>query len=154
MPHQRSARYQRDWNISPIDAEALVAERELAEYFETTVEAAGNAKLAANWVRNEVLRVLNEEKIGFDAYRVTPAMLGRLIRMVESGAHQELNAQAVVAAGAAASVPDADFTGRRLLAELDALDADRLRALTAASSALGRPDADRRVLSIVERVAS
>ena len=25
-------------------------------------------------------------KIGFDAYRVTPAMLGRLIRMVESGA--------------------------------------------------------------------
>src|SRR5439155_10735373 len=79
-------RYQRDWSISPIDAEALVAERELAEYFETTVEAAGNAKLAANWVRNEVLRVLNEEKIGFDAYRVTPAMLGRLIRMVESGA--------------------------------------------------------------------
>ena len=41
---------------------------------------------AANWVRNEVLRVLNDQKIGFDAYRVTPAMLGRLIKMIESGA--------------------------------------------------------------------
>jgi aspartyl-tRNA(Asn)/glutamyl-tRNA(Gln) amidotransferase subunit B len=86
LPHQRSARYQRDWSLSPVDAEALVAERELAEYFEATVEASGNARLAANWVRNEVLRVLNEQKIGFADYRVTPAMLGRLIRMVESGA--------------------------------------------------------------------
>jgi aspartyl-tRNA(Asn)/glutamyl-tRNA(Gln) amidotransferase subunit B len=86
LPHQRSARYQRDWSLSLVDAEALVAERELAEYFEATVEAAGNARLAANWVRNEVLRVLNEQKIGFDDYRVTPAMLGRLIRLVESGA--------------------------------------------------------------------
>jgi aspartyl-tRNA(Asn)/glutamyl-tRNA(Gln) amidotransferase subunit B len=86
LPHQRSARYQRDWNLSLVDAEALVAERELAEYFDATVEAAGNARLAANWVRNEVLRVLNEQKIGFDDYRVTPAMLGRLIRLVESDA--------------------------------------------------------------------
>jgi len=86
LPHQRSARYQREWNITEKDAEALVAERALAEYFEATVDAAGNAKLAANWVRNEVLRVLNDKKIGFDAYRVTPAMLGRLIKLVESGA--------------------------------------------------------------------
>jgi aspartyl-tRNA(Asn)/glutamyl-tRNA(Gln) amidotransferase subunit B len=86
LPHQRSARYQRDWSLSLVDAEALVAERELAEYFEATAEAAGNARLAANWVRNEVLRVLNEQKVGFDDYRVTPAMLGRLIRLVESSA--------------------------------------------------------------------
>src|SRR5207237_468448 len=70
------------------------------------------------------------------------------------GAHQALNAQAVMAAGAAASVPDAEFTGRRLLAELDGLDAERLRAMSAASSALGRPAADRRVLRVVEQVAS
>ena len=86
LPHPRSARYQRDWSISAIDAEALVAERELAEYFEATAEAAGNPRLAANWVRNEVLRVHNEQKIGFDSYRVTPAMLGKLIRMVDGGA--------------------------------------------------------------------
>src|SRR6266550_1945130 len=33
LPHERSARYQREWSIPAVDAEALVAERELAEYF-------------------------------------------------------------------------------------------------------------------------
>jgi len=68
------------------------------------------------------------------------------------GAHQELNAQAVAAAGAAVSVPDAELTGGRLLAEVDALDPQMLRVMAAASSKLGRPDADRRVVRVLEQV--
>ena len=86
LPHQRAARYQRDFELSEKDAEALVAARELAEYFDATVIAAGNARGAANWVRNEVLRVLNDQKLELRDYRVTPAMLGRLIRLIDSGA--------------------------------------------------------------------
>src|SRR5437588_6228166 len=86
LPQQRAARYQRDFELSEKDAEALVAARELAEYFETTVVAAGNARAAANWVRNEVLRVLNDQRLELRDYRVTPAMLGRLIRLIDSGA--------------------------------------------------------------------
>jgi aspartyl-tRNA(Asn)/glutamyl-tRNA(Gln) amidotransferase subunit B len=86
LPHQRAARYQRDFELSEKDAEALVAARELAEYFEATVVAAGNARVAANWVRNEVLRVLNDQRLELRDYRVTPAMLGRLIKLIDSGA--------------------------------------------------------------------
>ena len=86
LPHQRAARYQRDFELSEKDAEALVAARELAEYFEATVVAAGNARGAANWVRNEVLRVLNDQRVELRDYRVTPAMLGRLLRLIDSGA--------------------------------------------------------------------
>ena len=86
LPHQRAARYQRDFELSEKDAEALVAARELAEYFEATVVAAGNARAAANWVRNEVLRVLNDQRLELRDYRVTPAMLGRLIRLIDGGA--------------------------------------------------------------------
>src|SRR5436190_6581022 len=86
LPHQRAARYQRDFELSEKDAEALVAARELAEYFEATVVAAGNARAAANWVRNEVLRVLNDQRLELRDYRVTPAMLGQLIRLIDSGA--------------------------------------------------------------------
>src|ERR1044071_1402588 len=78
LPHQRAARYQRDFELSEKDAEVLVTTRELAEYFEETVLAAGNARAAANWVRNEVLRVWDDSK-------VTPEMLGRLIRLIDSG---------------------------------------------------------------------
>jgi len=86
LPHERSARYQREWSIPAVDAEALVAERELAEYFEAAAVASNNPRLAANWVRNEVLRILNDQKIALRDYRVTSAMLGRLIQLIESGA--------------------------------------------------------------------
>ena|SRR5947209_511790 len=86
LPHERSARYQREWSIPAADAEALVAERELAEYFEAAADASKNPRLAANWVRNDVLRILNDQKVALRDYRVTPAMLGRLIQLIESGA--------------------------------------------------------------------
>jgi UDP-N-acetylglucosamine:LPS N-acetylglucosamine transferase len=72
------------------------------------------------------------------------------------GRHQELNAQAVADAGAATWVPDVEFTGARLLREVDTLlaDPDRLRGMGAASAALGPLDAAARVLRVVEEVAA
>ena len=86
MPGERLGRYQKEFGIAAPDAEALVATKELADYFEATAREANNPRLAANWVRNEVLRVLNESKRELSAYPVTPSMLASLIRMVESGA--------------------------------------------------------------------
>jgi aspartyl-tRNA(Asn)/glutamyl-tRNA(Gln) amidotransferase subunit B len=86
LPHVRAARYQREFGLSDRDAEALVTSRELADYFEATVESSENPRSAANWVRNEVLRLLNEQKLELAAFRVTPGMLGRLIRLIDSGA--------------------------------------------------------------------
>ena len=86
LPQVRAERYQRDFVLNTMDAEALVTSRPLAEYFEAVADASGNPRAAANWVRNEVLRVLNEQKAGIAGYRVTPANLGRLIRLIDSGA--------------------------------------------------------------------
>jgi aspartyl-tRNA(Asn)/glutamyl-tRNA(Gln) amidotransferase subunit B len=86
LPAARSRRYQDEWGLAAVDAEVLVTSRGLAHYFEAAVMESGNARLAANWVRNEVLRVVNEQKIDVADYRVTPVMLGRLIGLVESGA--------------------------------------------------------------------
>jgi len=86
LPHVRSERYQREFALSERDAEALVTSRELAEYFEAVAEASANPRAAANWVRNEVLRVLNEQKADLGDSRITPAMLGRLIRLIDTGA--------------------------------------------------------------------
>jgi len=86
LPHERSERYQQQWNLSAADAEGLVATRQLAEYFERTADGAKNPKLAANWVRNEVLRIVNERGIELSEFRVTPDMLAQLILLIESGA--------------------------------------------------------------------
>lgn len=86
LPDERMARYQRDFGIAAADAEVLVTSRELAEYFERTVAATSNPRAAANWVRNDVLRAVNERKIALADFQVSPAMLARLIALIESGA--------------------------------------------------------------------
>ena len=70
------------------------------------------------------------------------------------GAHQVLNAEAVAAAGGAVVVADREFTGERLLRELDGLSGSRLRGMAAAMRALARPDAAQRVVEVVRDVAA
>ncbi len=68
------------------------------------------------------------------------------------GDHQTANADALVAAGAAVKIADADLGADRLAAELDVLLADpsRLATMGAAARTLGRPDATARFADLVE----
>src|SRR5436190_16104975 len=63
------------------------------------------------------------------------------------GGHQEENASAMVAAGAAIRLADKDLTGDALVAALESLSDARLREMAAASAKVGRRDAARRVLA-------
>ena len=69
--------------------------------------------------------------------------------------HQTANASALVAAGAAVIVPDAELTPERLMAELGPLleDPGRRQAMEVAGRALARPDAADRVASLMEQHA-
>jgi UDP-N-acetylglucosamine--N-acetylmuramyl-(pentapeptide) pyrophosphoryl-undecaprenol N-acetylglucosamine transferase len=69
------------------------------------------------------------------------------------GGHQEENAKAMVDAGAALRIGDAELNPVSLVAALDGLSNDRLRAMAKASSALGRRDAASRVLAVLHQVA-
>jgi UDP-N-acetylglucosamine--N-acetylmuramyl-(pentapeptide) pyrophosphoryl-undecaprenol N-acetylglucosamine transferase len=66
--------------------------------------------------------------------------------------HQTRNAEALVAAGAAILVPDAECSADRLEIELTALlsDADRLAAMGEAARRLGHPDAAATVAELVD----
>jgi UDP-N-acetylglucosamine:LPS N-acetylglucosamine transferase len=70
------------------------------------------------------------------------------------GGHQEENAAAMVAAGAAVSIGDGNLTPESLLATLDSLTAERLRAMAKASAATGRRDAAERVLGVLKEVVN
>jgi UDP-N-acetylglucosamine--N-acetylmuramyl-(pentapeptide) pyrophosphoryl-undecaprenol N-acetylglucosamine transferase len=68
------------------------------------------------------------------------------------GGHQEENAAAMVDAGAAVRIGDAELTPDRLLATIDSLTEERLHAMAKASRATGRRDAATRVLSVLREV--
>jgi UDP-N-acetylglucosamine--N-acetylmuramyl-(pentapeptide) pyrophosphoryl-undecaprenol N-acetylglucosamine transferase len=69
------------------------------------------------------------------------------------GGHQEENAAAMVEAGAAIRIPDAELNAETLLRAIDGLGPDRLRAMAKASASTGRRDAAQRVLAVLHQVA-
>ncbi len=87
LPDEKKARFMRDYGLTDYDAGVLVAERETAAYFETVVTGAKNrdAKLAANWVINELAGRLNREGKDIAAAPVTPSQLGSILDLVAHG---------------------------------------------------------------------
>lgn len=69
------------------------------------------------------------------------------------GGHQERNAADLVEAGAALRVGDGELSAATLLAALDGLLPDRLRAMADRSAGLGRPDATGRIVRVLDEVA-
>ena len=60
LPDARKARFIEDYSLSNYDAGVLVSSRELAEYYEIVATASGDSKLAANWVSQDLLGLLNK----------------------------------------------------------------------------------------------
>jgi aspartyl-tRNA(Asn)/glutamyl-tRNA(Gln) amidotransferase subunit B len=86
LPEDRFDRYTSASGLSPQDAGVLVAEKEIAGYFDATVAGGAPPKRAANWVINEVLaRVDDPRRLGDADLPVTPAALAELVSLIEAG---------------------------------------------------------------------
>jgi aspartyl-tRNA(Asn)/glutamyl-tRNA(Gln) amidotransferase subunit B len=88
LPDEKKARFVRDYALSTYDADVLTAERETAVYFETVAQRhgkAGDAKLAANWVINELTGRLNKEGKDISASPVSEAQLGTILDLMAEG---------------------------------------------------------------------
>jgi aspartyl-tRNA(Asn)/glutamyl-tRNA(Gln) amidotransferase subunit B len=81
LPDGKKARFVRDFALSPYDADVLVTERETAEYFENVAKGR-DAKLAANWVINELFGRLNKEDKDIVHSPMSPEQLGTLLDLI------------------------------------------------------------------------
>ena len=81
LPDQKRARFESEYGISRYDAGVLIADAEKAEYFET-VATGRDAKLAANWVTQELFGYLNKEGLELADSPVSAEALGGLIALI------------------------------------------------------------------------
>jgi aspartyl-tRNA(Asn)/glutamyl-tRNA(Gln) amidotransferase subunit B len=89
LPRARAARYQRELGLSAYDAGLLTADRALADFFDAALERTGKgaeaAKRVANWLNGEAARLANETGLGPGDWKLTPAKLAALLRLLEAG---------------------------------------------------------------------
>jgi len=81
LPDDKKARFTRDFGLSAYDAGVLVAERETAEYFEAVAKGR-DAKVAANWVINDLFGRLNKEGKDIATSPVSAERLGALLDLI------------------------------------------------------------------------
>jgi aspartyl-tRNA(Asn)/glutamyl-tRNA(Gln) amidotransferase subunit B len=85
LPDSRRQRLVSQYALPDYDAGILTASAALADYFESTAKASGNAKAASNWIMGELSRKMNETGDEIDRVPVTPAQLAELIKLVDTG---------------------------------------------------------------------
>jgi len=84
LPDAKKARFVADYGVTPYDAMVLTLERPSADYFEAVAKGR-NAKLAANWVINELFGRLNKEGRSIEESPVSADQLGGVIDLIEDG---------------------------------------------------------------------
>ena len=86
LPGPRAKRFSEQYGLSYADASQLTSERSLADYYEAAVVASGgNARGAANWIRSELLRELENAGLTANESPVPAVELGALVRMIDEG---------------------------------------------------------------------
>ncbi len=84
LPDEKKARYVADFGLTPYDADILVAERVSCDFFEEVAKGR-DAKLAANWVINELFGRLNKEGLDVTTSPISSAQLGGIVDLVKDG---------------------------------------------------------------------
>jgi aspartyl-tRNA(Asn)/glutamyl-tRNA(Gln) amidotransferase subunit B len=94
LPDQKFDRLCKQLGLSGYEADILVNDMHLAQYFEDTY-AVYESKSIINWILRDVIGYLNEHSISLSECKVTPAKLAALIALLEKGVINNRAAQEV-----------------------------------------------------------
>lgn len=82
LPHQKQKRFIDVLGLTPYEADILVHDKALADYFEKAY-ALHPTKTIVNWILRDVCGLLKEHKIEIEACRVTPEALASIVKMLD-----------------------------------------------------------------------
>jgi aspartyl-tRNA(Asn)/glutamyl-tRNA(Gln) amidotransferase subunit B len=82
LPEKRKERFISELNLPVYDAEVLTSQKEIADYYEEVLNETEDSKIASNWVMGDVLKIINEQKLSFNEFPITPKNLGKLINLI------------------------------------------------------------------------
>lgn len=83
LPQERQMRFVSQLGLPVYDADVLTDEKDIADFFELTSKVCGNPKAASNWIMTEVMREMKQAHMTIAQSKMTPALLGELISMID-----------------------------------------------------------------------
>jgi aspartyl-tRNA(Asn)/glutamyl-tRNA(Gln) amidotransferase subunit B len=83
LPSVKRKRFVEDYGLREYDAQVLTATRAIGDYFEKAVAAAGDPKMAANWVIGDLMGALKGREITESP--IPAERLGELVSLIAKG---------------------------------------------------------------------
>jgi aspartyl-tRNA(Asn)/glutamyl-tRNA(Gln) amidotransferase subunit B len=84
LPDQKKERFIKDYSLSAYEANVLVSEKEISDYFEEVIKTS-DIKLAKNLIMGDFFASLNEKNISISDSPVTAKKMAQLIDSISSG---------------------------------------------------------------------
>ncbi|OON69495.1 Asp-tRNA(Asn)/Glu-tRNA(Gln) amidotransferase subunit GatB [Hymenobacter sp. CRA2] len=85
LPQQLYARFTGELGLSDYDANVLIAEKDIALFFDELTRLTPNAKAAANWISGPVKSFLNERALTIGEFPLKPQHLADIIGLIDAG---------------------------------------------------------------------
>ncbi len=83
LPYYRYKKYLNEYSLTSKEANQLIKEKELSDYFDKCVELGIDAKIAANWIIVNIVTILNKEDIKITEFFLKPEYLKQIIDKVK-----------------------------------------------------------------------
>ncbi|MCH3913874.1 MAG: Asp-tRNA(Asn)/Glu-tRNA(Gln) amidotransferase subunit GatB [Acidaminococcaceae bacterium] len=85
LPDARKARLIKEKGLQEYDAELIVSNKKMADYYAKADKVASDAKVLANWMLGEVSAYLNNNTVEMDKFPISPEHLGELVNLIKKG---------------------------------------------------------------------
>jgi aspartyl-tRNA(Asn)/glutamyl-tRNA(Gln) amidotransferase subunit B len=127
LPDQKRQRFISEHGLPAYDAEVLTTSRELADYFEETVELCDLAKPASNWIMGSLLGLLNAEGLDIADSPISAKALADLLKLIDKGTISTTIAKTVFEEMAATGKTPQEIVAAKGLEQVD--DSDAISAI-------------------------
>jgi aspartyl-tRNA(Asn)/glutamyl-tRNA(Gln) amidotransferase subunit B len=85
LPHDKFNRLQKEYGLSAYEADILVLEAAIANFFEAAAKISQLPKPACNWILRDLLAYLKEHKLEVSQTKLTPEALADLVIALDKG---------------------------------------------------------------------
>ncbi|MCP4761410.1 MAG: Asp-tRNA(Asn)/Glu-tRNA(Gln) amidotransferase subunit GatB [archaeon] len=83
MPDDKIIRFQKQYSLNEYDADVLMSDKFMADFFEEACKMSENFQAIKNWLMNDIMGLLNDEDLILEETKATPKLLVELIESIE-----------------------------------------------------------------------
>ncbi|MDE7398728.1 MAG: Asp-tRNA(Asn)/Glu-tRNA(Gln) amidotransferase subunit GatB [Oscillospiraceae bacterium] len=96
LPEQRVARYVDEYGLKPADADIIVGDKRICDFFDAAISEYNNPKAVANFILGELMNRINRGEADMDALKFGGAEFAQLVEFMQTDKISQANGKTIL----------------------------------------------------------